>query len=134
MQHFFETLWKIICEVFGVGETLIPLAQYNGWHFVVLFFGGILIIAVFAGLVFLAGWLIWTILKMLYNIVSSIFSAKKKCSKIVCSSCGRTLDKCTCQKNKNKGYFARLALYSREKKASQRAKKLALKENKKKDR
>lgn len=131
MQEFFIRLWEMICEVFAYGDGAIALSQYSGWHFVILIFGTILALGVFAGAVFCAGWLLFHIMKAIFNVLAIIFSAKKRCSRIVCTSCGRTLDKCTCQKNKGRGYFRRLALYSKEKKAAQKAKKAAIKEKKK---
>ena len=44
------------------------------------------------------------------------FSAKQKCKKIQCTSCGRTLDRCVCQKNKDRGYVSRLYNYKKEQK------------------
>ena len=132
MQEFFEALWQMIQEVFAFNsDVCLSISEYTGWHFVILIFGSLLAIAIICGVIFGIGWLLYHILKGIFNILTIIFSAKKRCSRIVCSSCGRTLDKCTCQKNKNRGYFRRLALYSKEKKASQKVKKQALKEKKK---
>ena len=54
----------------------------------------------------------------------TVFSAKARCQKIQCTSCGRTLDKCICVKNRERGYLGRVMLYNRERRL--RNKKLKL--------
>lgn len=133
MSEMFEIIKEYICQVFGFGETKLPLSEFTGWHIIILVIGTMLFILTATIAVALACYLVWHILKFFFKIFQAIFSAKKRCSKIICSSCGRTLDKCVCEKNKNRGYFRRLSLYSKEKKAAQKARKLALRESKKKD-
>jgi len=55
-------------------------------------------------------------------------NAKRKCSKITCKKCGRTLDKCICESNKNLSYNQRLRKYYKEQRALKKAAKAAAKE------
>lgn len=128
--NIFEILKEYICQVFGFGEKMLPFAEYNGWHFIILIFGSMLFITLTILVAVLAIYIVWHILKFIFRLFQTIFSAKKRCSKIVCSSCGRTLDKCVCEKNKHRSYIRRLSLYSKEKKDAQRAKKAALRKAK----
>jgi len=56
--------------------------------------------------------------KLIGRGLRNIFSAKHRCSKIQCKTCGRTLDKCICAKNKNRSYVSRLYHYHKEEKAA----------------
>lgn len=60
--------------------------------------------------------LIGKILVYIGRALKIIFSAKERCKKLQCTSCGRTLDKCVCQKNSGKSYIKRLYLYRKEEK------------------
>ena len=113
-MNIFELFWKVICEVFGIGIAPIAFESYTVWHGIVGFLGGLVISAVIAGVIFLAGFIIFKILKGIFTLLRNIFSAKTKCKKIQCRTCGRTLDKCTCAKNQGRGYIRRLALFSKE--------------------
>lgn len=74
-----------------------------------------------AALFVLFGLIIWKLAKFLWSGVSHFIkfirvsvTAKEKCKNIQCTVCGRTLDKCVCQKNKDKSNLARLMAYKRE--------------------
>ena len=120
MGQFFSDMWKMICSVFGWGCPAIPLTEYTSWHFIILLVGSAIIIGLIAGAIFLVGLLVYVVFKGLGTFFVNVFSAKKRCSKIQCSTCGRTLDKCTCEKNKNRGNVRRLALYSKEQRLEKR--------------
>lgn len=55
-------------------------------------------------------------LKFLVKCIRMTISAKQKCKKIQCYSCGRTLDKCACEKNSGRGSLSRLYHYKKEQK------------------
>lgn len=46
--------------------------------------------------------------------------SKRKCQKLQCKSCGRSLANCVCQKNAKRGYTRRLMLYRKEEKAARK--------------
>lgn len=54
--------------------------------------------------------------KWIVKPVSTLVSIKQHCQHIQCPTCGRTLDKCICNKNKHRGNLARLSAYYRERK------------------
>ena len=84
-----------------------------------LFELNILEIALLAGICFLAVLLVRLIcigVVKIFSLFTVVFSAKEKCKKIQCTSCGRTLDRCVCQKNKDKSYVARLCNHRKEEK------------------
>lgn len=77
-----------------------------------------------------AGFIAFKLAKAIYICVKHIFkclfkekSAKSKCSKITCPYCGRTLDQCTCERNKGKSCSHKLHQYKKEQKAKKVAKK-----------
>ena len=83
----------------------------------------VLFIAVCIGAFFILKWLLTTIWKGLKAIGRGIrngASAKRRCSHIQCKHCGRTLDKCVCAENKNRGYMSRLYHYHKEQKESKK--------------
>ena len=74
-----------------------------------------------AALFTLFGLIIWKLVKFLCSGISHFvkfirvsITAKEKCKNIQCTVCGRTLDKCACQKNKGKSDLAKLMAYKRE--------------------
>ena len=56
----------------------------------------------------------WIGIKAIFKAIKNTFSAKEKCKKIQCIHCGRTLDKCICEKNRKKSCVSRLIIYNRE--------------------
>lgn len=83
-----------------------PLGQLN-----------ILQIALVAGVcicLFFVGKFAIKFLSTIGRFFKTLFSSKQKCKKIQCHVCGRTLDRCVCQKNKDKSYFSRLYNYRKE--------------------
>lgn len=124
MNNFFQNIWNTICEVFGFNSVeAISFSEYTIYHCVVALLGTALATAI----IFFAIWLLIKILRTIWVFFKVLFSAKRRCQKIQCTTCGRTLDKCVCEKNKGKGYLARLILHSKEKKALAEAKKKASK-------
>ena len=85
----------------------------------------VLFIAVCVAGFFILRWLleiIWKGLKVIGRGIRNTLSAKKRCSNIVCKYCGRTLDKCVCAENKNRGYASRLYHYHKEQREKQKEK------------
>lgn len=114
-MNFFELVWKTIVEVFGFGiQDPLPIKDFNGWNCVVLVVGVLIFTAIAILLIAAVVMLLGVLFKGIGVLAINIFSAKKRCAKIQCTSCGRTLDKCTCEKNKKRGYIRRLALYGKE--------------------
>jgi len=61
--------------------------------------------------------ILWPGIKGIGRAFANGISAKRKCSRIQCPHCGRTLDKCTCVENKHRGYMSRLFHYHKEHKS-----------------
>lgn len=100
-----DKLWEFILSLFNTPLAELTLARL---------LAGLAIFAA-AGLVaILALKLLWLIITGVGKGIRAIFSAKHKCSKIQCPTCGRTLDKCQCEKNKKRGYLSRLYHYKKD--------------------
>lgn len=85
-------------------------------------------LAIFAALCVLAFFLLKWLLKILWAGIKGLFkgiggalSSKKKCQQIQCPHCGRTLDKCICEDNHDRGYTSRLFHYRKEKRRREKA-------------
>lgn len=130
MLAFFNNLGEIINQVFGSAENRIPLSEYTGWHFVVMVFFGMLTVTALALATYLLLVVLFNFFRGCGRLIATLFSAKKRCSKVQCPHCGRTLDKCVCSSNTKNGYIKRLALYSKEKKNAEKARKIANKNKK----
>lgn len=76
---------------------------------------GIAVVALIVILAYKLFKFIWSGIKHFARFVRVSIDAKEKCKHIQCTSCGRTLDKCVCQKNKGKSNFGRLMAYKKEK-------------------
>lgn len=98
-MNFLEKIWRLF-------ET--PLFELTMIEVAVA--AGLLVLAFFV-LKFLVKWV-----KHIFRFIKMAFSAKQKCKKIQCTTCGRTLDRCACQKNKDRGYVSRLYNYKKEQK------------------
>ena len=137
-----EKFWGIIADwlrkvFYPMGTKWIDVngneASPVGWAN--LSFGEILIALALCALVFLlAKWLwegfFWPGFKAIGHGVNVMFhSAKHRCSKITCKHCGRTLDKCVCENNKNASYNQRLRRYYKELRAARKAAKEAAKKD-----
>ena len=79
-------------------------------------FFGMLTVAALALATYLLLVVLFSFFRGCGRLIATLFSAKKRCSKVQCPHCGRTLDKCVCSSNVKNGYIKRLALYSKEKK------------------
>lgn len=115
MRELFESMMKVFERVFftPLGEmTLIEVIA-----------GGVACL-VAAAIVFVAYKLVRWLLTKFKGGLRTTFSAKAKCQRIQCTSCGRTLDKCICVKNKEKGYLGRVLLYRREQRLRKKKQKL----------
>ena len=89
---------------------LTPLSDLTGLDFVVL-------IVTSAAILFASAFILYILGKGCFLVgrgTKNIISAKSKCQKIQCKVCGRTLDRCICQKNKNRGNASRLYNYKKE--------------------
>lgn len=100
-------LWQFILEIFNTS-----LGDMTAWQ--LLLATGLSIVLVYLGIKILK--YAWIVLKAIFRTIKNVFSAKRHCSKIQCKYCGRTLDKCICQRNKNRGYISRLYHYKKENK------------------
>ena len=118
MENFLE---KIDLDAFFDWIFNTPATEWNG-RWVLAYLGMIVIVC-------------WIIVKLWKYVKSGalaihhgwrkVFSAKLRCKKIQCPTCGRTLDACVCAKNKKLGYRARLRLYHKEQRAIKKTKKIA---------
>lgn len=54
------------------------------------------------------------VLKAIWVVLKDLFSVKGKCKKIQCRHCGRTLDKCICERNRGAGNIKKLYRYKKE--------------------
>ena len=88
----------------------LPIGQLNMWQFGVM----LLIIIALVALAVLLVIGIFKFLKTFFKILGNVFSAKKRCAKVQCPHCGRTLDKCLCANNKRRSYISRLYHYKKE--------------------
>ena len=104
-MDFFNNLGEIINQVFGSAENRIPLSEYTGWHFVVMVFFGLLTVAALVLAVYLILVVLFSFFRGCGRVIATIFSAKKRCSKVQCPHCGRTLDKCVCSSNAKKRIY-----------------------------
>lgn len=102
----FETIGNFLADIF----VRIPLAEMNGFQL------AFLVLLSIAGV-----WLARKVLKYtkiaivaVTTAIKNTLSAKERCKKIQCVHCGRTLDRCTCAKNKGKSAVSRLILYKKE--------------------
>lgn len=100
-------IWAFILELFSM-----PLYNMSAWQVLLATLLSILIS--YLALKFLK--YLWICIKHICRVIKNIFSAKRKCSKIQCKHCGRTLDKCICQANQSRGYLSRLYHYKKENK------------------
>jgi hypothetical protein len=128
-----EQFWKAIADwlkgmFYPMGlEGSVPVKDKA---FVDILLAVLLCVAVF----FLFKWLwegfFWPGFKAIGHGVNVMFhSAKHRCSKITCKHCGRTLDKCVCENNKNASYNQRLRRYYKELRAARKAAKEAAKKD-----
>lgn len=100
-----NNLWDFILSLFNT-----PLAELTFWQILLA-----LVLTGAAGvLAFFLVKVLWIVLKGIGRGLRAIFSAKHKCRKIQCPTCGRTLDKCQCEKNKKRGYLSRLYHYKKD--------------------
>lgn len=105
MKDFFLKIWAYLGRIFYTSS------------FVELKVLDILVVIVLTCLAF---YIIKYIFKGLHKIFVGIhqgavnMSAKNKCSHIQCRHCGRSLDRCTCNENRNKSYNYRLRHYKKE--------------------
>lgn len=56
----------------------------------------------------------WIAIKAIFKAIKNTLSAKEKCKRIQCIHCGRTLDRCICERNKKKSCVSRLMRYNKE--------------------
>ena len=96
-----------------------PISDLQGLHFMVM------ITLYIIGLATVIGSLIgiFKFVSLIFRGTRNIVSAKSKCQHIQCRTCGRTLDRCVCQKNKDRGNASRLYNYNKEEHARKKAKK-----------
>lgn len=87
-----------------------PLGEMQGWEFILF----LLLTAAAGFLSYIILKYLWIGLKFFCRGVRNVTSAKEKCKHIQCNKCGRTLDRCICERNKGKGSILRLAQYKRE--------------------
>ena len=95
-----------------------PLSQMNGFNFILL----ILLSAIAVTVVIYTYIAIFKFFKILFLGTKNIISAKSKCQHIQCSTCGRTLDRCVCQKNRDRSAASRLYNYNKEERAARKKK------------
>ena len=86
------------------------VSELSGLHFIIL----ALITVLFFVLAKCILKCIWTALKAICRGIKNLCSTKKRCEKIQCPHCGRSLDKCVCQCNRGHGNTHRLYGYYKE--------------------
>ena len=94
-----------------------PLGEMTALHL-------ILLVVVCGALFIVIKWLLkylWKGIKGFFRGLKNIISAKEHCKKHVCSSCGRTLDKCQCAKYKDKSSISKLIAYNKERKLKKKS-------------
>lgn len=112
MDNFFNTIGDFFRDLFAS-----PLSDMTALQLVCLVL--ICIAGYFVAKKILK--FVWAALKLIGRGFRNIFSAKHRCSEVQCKTCGRTLDKCVCAKNKKRGYVSRLYHYHKEEKAAKLA-------------
>lgn len=105
MEKFIEVLTDLFHKIFNN-----PITDLTFIELVV----SVALTVLFVLLVFKLANVIFKGLKFLYNFIKANLTAKEKCKHIQCTGCGRTLDKCVCQKNRGKSNFMRLVNYRKE--------------------
>lgn len=89
-----------------------PLGEMTAIH--------LFLLAIIAIVAFYAIKYIWKFLKGGLKVSGKglrTLTPKHRCSKVQCNTCGRTLDKCVCSKNRKRTYVGRLMNYHSEKRA-----------------
>lgn len=100
-----KQIWEFILMIFNT-----PIVEMTGWQIIVLVLLSIAVIWLSLKVLKYA----WITIKTVFRTLHNVFSAKKKCQKIQCPHCGRTLDKCICQRNQKRGYLSRIYHYKRD--------------------
>lgn len=109
-------MWANLIERIA-GLLTLPLAS---WTYVDI----LLLAAITVALFFLLKYvlkILGAFFKILWKGIRNL-SAKKRCSRVQCPHCGRMLDKCVCESNKNKSYAYRLRKYRKEKRQMEKNK------------
>ena len=101
-----EKLIQIITEIFMTTK----ISEMNGLQLVILVLLSLGVLWVAKKAIFL----IWIAIKTIFSKLFHLLSAKEACQKIQCTTCGRTLDNCVCEKNRHRSYISRLAHYRKE--------------------
>lgn len=105
MEKLFNVIGDIFHKIFNL-----PLSDLTFIEFIIACALAVLLFLVIRKVVRC----VRTFFRSLFKFVKVHAAASEKCKKIQCTTCGRTLDKCVCQKNKGKSNFARLHAYKKE--------------------
>ena len=92
-----------------------PLSELEGYQLLILAGVAVILFFLFRGL----GRLIGSAFKKIGSKTKKKISYTEKCKQIQCRHCGRTLDKCQCQKNQGHGSFYRYRHWKKENKKKQ---------------
>ena len=93
-----------VMEIFNT-----PMGEITGWQLFVLVLLSVAIVWLAKKVLKYA----WIVIRAVFRTIGNIFSSKRRCSKVQCRHCGRTLDKCICAVNRKRGYMSRLYHYKK---------------------